>query len=195
MSVLNEPVLVLNSGWAPVETCTVRKAFEKVFGEKAKIVNTDDCSVHDFMSWAELDVRVGHHAIRTSHMNIRAPEVIVLKSDAKIGRKRDIIAFSRRNLMKRDSGTCQYCGKQASSEKMTIDHIMPKTRGGKSQWMNCVMSCFACNSLKANKTPDEAGMRLRSKPFEPRWSPIFRIAINRYKQSWQNFLPEKLLNR
>jgi len=191
--VLGEPVLVLNKNWLPIETCSVRRAFEKLFAEKAHFINTEDCSTHDFLSWAELYVPEGCPVIKTSRMHIRAPEVIVLTSAAKTVRKRDGIVFSRRNLIRRDHGVCQYCGEQPDLVDLTIDHIFPKTRGGKSSWTNCVMSCFDCNSFKADRTPEEAGMKLLSRPLEPGWSPLFRVSPNRYKPSWHQFVSKNLV--
>jgi 5-methylcytosine-specific restriction endonuclease McrA len=189
-AILNEPVLVLSKNWLPMETCTARKAFVSVFAEKALFVNIEDCSTHDFMSWASLEVLDGQPCLKTARMHIRLPEVVVLSSPGRPEKKRDTIVFSRRNLMKRDRHICQYCGKQFQPADLTIDHILPKTRGGKSAWLNCVMSCFDCNSFKSNRTPAEAGMALLNKPSEPRWSPIFRVPHSRYKESWKQFVPE-----
>lgn len=192
MSVLNEPVLVLNKGWNPIGTYTVRTAFKQVFADKAKIVDPSSCEIHDFESWVKLPIIEGHLTIQTYNSGFRAPEVIVLESDGKFGR-RDKLAFSRRNLMKRDGHTCQYCGKSPSTEKLTIDHIVPKSRGGKSLWNNCVMACLPCNFAKANRTPDEAGMKLRIKPFEPKWTPVFKVAPSKFKASWGQFIGDKLM--
>lgn len=191
--VLNEPVLELNNAWVPVGTCTVRNAFEKVFAERAKIMDVNDaaCSLHDFMAWAELPPIEGHQVIRTAQMHIRAPEVIVLASDARIGKRRKVIAFSRTNLLKRDNHTCQYCGKtppEISVKDMTIDHVYPRANGGRGGWLNCVAACFPCNSKKGKRTPEEANMTLLGKPFEPRWSPIFRVHAQKIKPSWAHFL-------
>ncbi len=189
MSVLNEPVLVLNCGWNPLKTTTVQDAFTCIFAEKAKILNPDDCSVHDFESWIMLPVGI-HPCIRTYSSSIRLPEVIVLASDGRFGR-RDKIAFSRKNLLKRDGNVCQYCGCGPTDEKLTIDHVFPRSRGGKGGWLNCVAACWTCNSSKKNKTPEEAGMKLLSKPYEPKWSPVFRSSG--FKPSWAQFLPDKLM--
>jgi len=192
MSVLNEPVLVLNKAWNPIGTYTVRTAFKQVFADKAKIVDPLDSSLHDFESWVLLPLIAGEAFVHTYSSGFRAPEIIVLESDGKFGR-RDKLAFSRRNLMKRDGHTCQYCGKSPTTDKLTIDHVMPKSRGGKSLWHNCVMACLPCNFVKANRTPDEAGMKLRVKPFEPKWTPVFKVAPTKFKPSWKHFINEKSL--
>jgi hypothetical protein len=188
---LFEPVLVLNHSWVPIGTYTVRKAFKKIISGKAKIVDHEDCSLHDFESWIQLPVRDGDKMFPTYMAGFRVPEIIVINSDGRLGRRKMVVAFSRKHLMKRDNHCCQYCGKQ--KPQMTIDHILPKARGGKSSWTNCVMSCLDCNFKKADKTPEEAGLRLLKRPTEPTWSPIFRVSMNKYKTSWRNFLPEKVL--
>jgi len=185
MSVLVEPVLVLNTHWIPIDTCTVRQAFTKLFAEKARIVDPSDCGVHDFESWIMLPVGSNDIIVPTVSGGFRIPEVIVLNSDGKHGRRRKI-AFSRKNLSKRDNGTCQYCGKTAG--EMTVEHVMPASRGGKGGWLNCVLACLPCNFKKGDRTPEEAGMPLRQKPFEPRWSPIFRVANSKQKESWGQFV-------
>lgn len=190
MSVLNEPVLVLNKGWMPLEACTVRKAFTKVFADNAKIIDPSDCQTYDFESWIKLPLRDGDKMITTYMSGFRAPEVIVLASDGKPGRRRNKIAFSRRNLIRRDGNTCQYCGDHSSGVELTVDHVFPQSRGGQSIWINCVAACLPCNFKKGNRTPEEANMELLTKPYEPKWSPIFRISTLKYKESWKQFLPE-----
>lgn len=190
MSVLNEPVLVLNRNWVPIETVTVARAFSYIFAEKAKFIDPTDCSLYDFMGWADLPVAEGQPFLRTSRMHIRAPEIIVLTKSHGVARRKETMAFSRRNLCKRDMMTCQYCGSQPIPKELTIDHIVPKKRGGKSSWTNCVMSCFPCNSKKADKMLAESGLKLMHQPYEPKWSPIFRVHPGKYKESWKGFVQE-----
>lgn len=190
MSVLNEPVLVLNKGWMPLEVCTVRDAFTKVLAEKARIIDQDDYLSHDLESWMELPLRDGDKMIRTYMSGFRAPEIIVLSSDGKPSRRRNKIAWSRRNVIHRDGKTCQYCGDKPTMADMTIDHVMPQCRGGKSIWTNTVAACLSCNFKKGKQTPDEAGMPLNTVPHEPKWSPTFRVTADKHKESWKKFLNE-----
>ena len=83
------------------------------------------------------------------------------------------VAFSRRNIFKRDRFTCQFCGRQPGSEELTIDHVVPRSRGGTSTWENCVLACVPCNARKANRTPEQAGMKLRRAPVRPAWKPLY----------------------
>lgn len=198
---LSEHVLVLNKSWNAIDTCTVASAFSKLFCGSAKFIDIETFILHSVEGWLNLKVESGDRAITTSRISLRVPEVIVLTSD--IMPRRRVMQFSRRNLIRRDNHTCQYCG---AKEQLTVDHVTPKTRGGKSNWSNCVMACFSCNSRKANRTPDEADMPLLarsdikdlypydssrwSRLYEPAWSPVFRVPSNKLREAWIKFLPE-----
>jgi len=189
MNVLNESVLVLNKFWQSIETCTVKTAFCKVFSDRARIINPEDNSEHDFVSWAELKPKENQPYVTTGYLNLRLPEVIVLTSDHHM-RTKEKVTFSKRNLMKRDNYTCAYCGKRFDSSELTMDHIIPRSRGkeGRSSWMNCVMACWGCNQKKDNRTPEEAGIKLLIKPYEPKWTPLFRLPAHKHKESWKKFI-------
>lgn len=186
MSVLLEPVLVLNKSWTPITTYTCRKAFKKILSGKAKIVDRD-CQVYDFESWIQQPLRDGDLMIPTYCAGFRVPEVIVLESD-KGFMHRKMMPYSTRNLKKRDGHTCMYCGKKPSLSEQTVDHVIPKSRGGQSNWLNCVLACFPCNFKKSNRTLAESGMKLIRKPHEPKWTPTFRVSDHRAKESWKQFL-------
>jgi 5-methylcytosine-specific restriction endonuclease McrA len=205
MAILDEFVLMLNKNWVPVETCTVRDAFCHLFAETGKFVRPDDFSVHSLESWLDLPVGPDEPAIRSARLSIKVPEIIVLKNGVAPPKK--VMVFSKRNLLKRDRGTCQYCGHKPGQEELTMDHVLPRKRGGKSSWINCVLSCKPCNSKKADKMADEAGMSLRprpelklmfptqptkwAQPYEPAWSPVFKVSGQRFKESWTHFVGEK----
>ena len=183
-------VLVLNKQWIPIDSCTVYTAFSKLFSESAKFMDLETSELHGVQAWLDLPVWNGMPCLIASKGAIRIPEVMVLV-DSEAFPKRRVMQFSRRNLLRRDKHTCQYCGK---TEELTIDHVFPRTKGGKSVWKNCVMACLRCNSRKADRTPEEANMVLKQKPFEPAWSPVFRVAPERRKESWKRFLPESAYN-
>jgi 5-methylcytosine-specific restriction endonuclease McrA len=96
------------------------------------------------------------------------------------------IDLSRKNILKRDNHRCQYCGKKTLD--ITIDHIMPKSRGGIDTWDNLVAACVRCNNRKGNRTPDEAGMKLLSKPRRPNHIMFLKQYIGRTEDSWRPFL-------
>ena len=116
------------------------------------------------------------------------PEVILLARYGKVPGRH--LVFSRRNLFKRDRYTCQYCGKQPGRDELTIDHVLPRSRGGSSTWLNCVLACLACNTRKGNRTPADAGMRLRGTPTEPRWSAQMVLGSVGRKASWERFMSD-----
>ena len=101
----------------------------------------------------------------------RAPEVICLAHYDRLPGA--AVTFSRRNVAKRDHHTCQYCGAQPGAEAITIDHVVPRSQGGASSWTNCVAACIRCNALKADRTPEQAGMKPRRRPVRPEWKPLY----------------------
>jgi 5-methylcytosine-specific restriction endonuclease McrA len=204
-SVLDEFVLTLNKSWAPIGTCTVRTAFTHICAGTAKFLDSDTFAPHDFDTWAELPLRPNDSVVRTGRCEIRAPEVMILRY-AKVP-SRSIMAYSRRNLMKRDKYMCQYCGNKFHPKDLTEEHVIPASRGGPSYWTNCVAACKTCNSRKGDMTPEEAGMTLLvrpemklmhprepnkwTQPYVPAWSPIFNVGPDRFKETWTGFVGEK----
>src|SRR5262249_41394190 len=135
--------------------------------------------------------RDGEPFIRAVRSRLRVPEVIVLARYDRL--PASAVTFSRRNVYKRDHYTCQYCGAQPGSEELTIDHGLPRSQGGISTWENCVLACIACNKLKADRTPHQAAMRLRSHPGRPQWKPMY-ASPNVRIESWSKFVSEAYWN-
>ena len=99
------------------------------------------------------------------------------------------VAVKKANLMVRDNGTCQYCGKSLSHGQATIDHVIPVSRGGKHDWKNVVLSCKECNNVKADRLPDEAGMKLRSRPYTPTRAILYRKYMEQpHYEQWVPYL-------
>ena len=184
--VLTLPTLVLNRGWTPIRVTPVKDAISLVCKGSAKIVEPHTYETFDFDSWAALRASDGEPHIRTIKLQIRVPEVVVLTLYD--GTPQREIVFSRRNIFKRDRYTCVYCGVQPGSENLTIDHVVPRSRGGISSWENTVLACVACNKRKANRTPEEAKMKLRRKPSRPRWSPALVVPLGHRRESWEAFV-------
>ncbi|MCK4414772.1 MAG: HNH endonuclease [Candidatus Eisenbacteria sp.] len=189
---LNSPALVLNRGWYPIGTTTVRDAICLVFREAAKALDHQDCSIHDFDSWTSLSVARGEPCIRTVRLSIRIPEVIILTRYDAIPHHR--VPFSRRNIYKRDRYRCQYCGARPPVAELTVDHVVPRSMGGRSTWKNCVLACLRCNRRKASRTLSDARLRLRVSPREPHWSPCISIPVAKRRASWEQFVSEKYWN-
>lgn len=187
-AVLQEPTLVLNKSWMPIQTTTVREAVALVAKGSAYIIDPDTYEQHDLETWDDVSraKAIVDNLVRSPKLSLAAPEVIVLTGYDSMGERS--VVFSRRNLFKRDRYTCQYCGDQPGTAEMTIDHIMPKSRGGRSSWENCVLACIDCNKDKDDKTPKEAKMKLRKEPVKPSWKVLQQVPPKRVRLSWQKFL-------
>ncbi len=186
---LNQGVLVLNRHWTAVHICSVRRALILLFQDLAKVV-TDDFQTYDFHSWRELSSHVAEHGnqfIRTPAFKLLVPEVILLHGFQRVPPR--TIKFNRRNIYLRDNYTCQYCGRHPRREDLTIDHIIPRSRGGRSTWENVALACLPCNVRKGCRTPEEAGMKLLTAPRRPHWLATLRHALQGPPRPiWQKFV-------
>lgn len=187
--VLTQPTLVLNKSWVAIDTTSVMDAMRLLFKGAAVAIRPDTYEVHGFDSWTALAAAEDEPHVKTTRLRIPVPEVIALTGYN--GVPQQSVNFTRRNLFKRDKMTCQYCGDQPGSAELTIDHVIPRARGGQSGWENCVLACLPCNMRKADKTVRQAGMQLRTTPVRPAWKPSLGIPIGRVKQSWEKFVSER----
>ena len=187
--ILGRPVLVLNRRWDAIRTSTVRDAIGLVAKGSAFVIDPKTYERHDLLSWNDVSraaAAVGDGVIRSQHLALTAPEVVVLSGYE--GRGERSVTFSRRNIFKRDKYTCQYCGVQPGPEELTIDHVFPRSRGGTSSWQNCLLACVKCNAKKANRTPKEAGMTARKTPKRPSWKMLAQVHPKLRRESWEQFL-------
>ena len=157
-----DKVLVLNSDYTPLNVTTIRRGFILVVKGKAEILREDTqkivTSVGEFVR--PLIIRLLNYVRYVS-----AP-----------------LKLSRKRLYKRDDNQCVYCG---SRKTLTIDHVMPKSRGGKNSWMNLVTCCTPCNIKKGNRTPEEANMKMNNKPYQPN---IFSAVVSQdVEELWNDF--------
>jgi 5-methylcytosine-specific restriction endonuclease McrA len=154
----------------------------------ARAVHPLDYSLYDFEDWCELS-RAGEQGrfINTVSLRIRIPEVILLKGFNDFIRHE--VRFSRRNIFERDKNTCQYCGRRMPKSDVTLDHVVPRSRGGIDSWENLVLACMECNVRKGNRTPEEAHMPLFRKPTKPAWLPTLGTRLPTSQlNSWQRFV-------
>lgn len=188
--ILNRPVLALNKGWTPIHIRSVKEAIRSASSDCAKIIDTKDdyLSMYTWNDWIQLLPGENEEFIRTAKLQIRIPEVIVLTDYSSIPEME--IRLTRRNLLLRDDSCCQYCGKKVTNKDFTIDHIVPRSHGGKNSWENFVVACFPCNIKKRNRTPKEAGMPLKTKPIKPNWYPLASRYNCNSPASWKKFLPK-----
>ena len=189
---LNERTLVLNRHWLAIDTVSVRRALCMLYTDVARAVAPETFEVHDWGSWASLRVEEGQPCVRSVRFEIRVPEIILLLVYDRIPRKR--VIFSRRNLFRRDRFMCQYCGRQPGRGELSIDHVNPRSRGGRSTWANCVVACLRCNKRKSNRTLGESGLTMLCEPREPAWSPYLSLNLGRRRVSWERFISEKYWN-
>jgi 5-methylcytosine-specific restriction endonuclease McrA len=160
-------VLVLNASYEPLNVTSVRRAHVLVFKGKAEVI--EDAGKPLRSAAAEF---VWPHVIRLLQY-VRVPKSVQRK-------------ISRRALFARDGWRCQYCGSEGG--KLTLDHVVPRSRGGESSWENVVTSCSPCNLRKGNRTLDEAGMRLHALPRPPAPALFVTLAAPRVPDGWQPYL-------
>jgi 5-methylcytosine-specific restriction endonuclease McrA len=154
--------LVLSSAYEPINQISWQSAVIAVLGDRPVEV---------------LEVYEDRE-IRSVNFSMKIPAVIRFIA-AKIGNKRGV-RFSRENVYTRDKGRCQYCTGKVTRREATYDHVVPRSRGGKTRWDNIVIACVACNSHKANRTSQEARMRLMSTPVKPKYLPdTLRLTFTR----------------
>jgi 5-methylcytosine-specific restriction endonuclease McrA len=186
---LGTPVLVLNRCWIPVHVTSARRALCLVYQGAARVVAPDTLQVLGFDEWVGLPDPPCAFWIRSVRFLVPVPEVIHLADYDRIPSYE--APFTRRNLYQRDDYTCQYCGIRLTADRLSIDHVRPRSKGGKTSWDNCVLACVRCNTRKADRTPKEARLRLRRAPLRPRWSPYLSVAQDKQLPSWRRFLGER----
>jgi 5-methylcytosine-specific restriction endonuclease McrA len=194
-SALDASVLVLNRLFMAVRVVRARHAFVLLWKQTAEVVSVEDESfaTYDFTSWTEVSAYrrqfepAKHDWVHTVRFEIAVPRVIRLLSYDRLPKTR--VRLNRRNLFARDSNRCQYCGKRFRTPELSIDHVLPRSRGGRTVWPNVVCACMKCNVRKGGRTPVEAGMRLIREPVQPRFSPVISLhAVNEKYRSWKQFL-------
>lgn len=159
-------VLVLNQDYQAISVCSVERAFVLVFLNKAEMV-----------------ADAGALALKTVKAAFKRPLVIRLCRFVHIPFKK--VSLTRQNIFKRDSFRCAYCGKR---EELTLDHIVPRSQGGIDSWHNLVSACQKCNTYKGNRTPEEAGMKMLTKPYRPSFIMFLRDFSGNIHDEWKPFL-------
>jgi len=183
-------VLVLNRLWQAVNLCSVSRAVALLYTGYAQVVYEDGgvFNTFSFNEWCDFSTgHTGDDVVRTISLRIRVPRIILLRFFDRLPHKD--IKFTRHNVFERDKNTCQYCGHKFERKDLNIDHIVPRQRGGHTTWTNVVCSCVDCNRRKANRSPEEAHMRLIREPKKPHWRPFVEISfIKTIDHSWRHFL-------
>jgi 5-methylcytosine-specific restriction endonuclease McrA len=186
-------VLVLNRNWQAVNIVGVRRAFSLLCQDHARVINTrnGEFAPMDAAEWIGYSQESGPHpdnlVIHTVRLKILVPKVLLLRSFDRLPVTE--IKFNRENVFIRDNYTCQYTGKRCRPADLTLDHVIPRERGGKTSWENIVTCRRDINSLKANQLPHEAGLKLIRKPIKPKWRPFSAVvAESGMEREWRHFL-------
>lgn len=183
---LESTVLVLNKSFFPVHVTSLKRAICMLYRGVAKAVD-EQYQSFDFHSWSELSAAMHQESIGLVDKVIRVPRVILLSAYDHLP-KRDI-RFSRLNIMIRDGYTCQYCSRRLKRSQLNLDHVIPRSRGGKTTWENVVVSCLVCNCKKGGRTPREAGLKILRKPFRPNAFPLSMLISKRtLHEAWRPYL-------
>jgi len=164
---VNNHVLVLNQNYEPLSICNVRRAVILLYLGKAEVVN-----------------RLDNCFLRSVKLRLPVPTVVRLLLFKRIPRKE--VVLSRKNILMRDNFQCQYCGRK--HVELTVDHVIPRDRGGREIWENLVCACLRCNKIKGNRTPEEADLMLLSAPRKPSYIAFFRYYVGGVHETWKPYL-------
>ena len=159
-------VLVLNQDYQAISVCSVERAFVLVFLNKAELVSENSLKT-----------------MRTVTSHFRRPLVIRLNRYVQIPFKK--ISLTRQNIFKRDGFRCQYCG---TRDGLTLDHVLPRSKGGHDSWHNLITACQKCNTYKGNRTPEEAEMIIKVKPYRPSFIMYLRDFSGKIAEEWKPYL-------
>ena len=163
---IRESVLVLNQNYQAIGVCSAERAFVLVYMRKAEMLSD-----------------VPSRVLQTVCDSFKFPSIIRLFRYISIPYKK--VNLSRQNIFKRDRLKCVYCG---SKDNLTLDHVLPKSLGGRDTWDNLVTACQKCNSKKGSMTPEQAGMELRSKPFRPSFVMFLSNFAGSIRDDWKPYL-------
>ncbi|HIQ05966.1 MAG TPA: HNH endonuclease [Anaerolineae bacterium] len=162
-------VLVLNATYEPLSVVSIKRAVILLLKEKAELVEAAEARLH------------------AERFSLPVPLVIRLVYYVRIPRRLSL-PLTRRTVLARDHYTCQYCGAMPGKALLTVDHVLPRSRGGETTWDNVVTACRRCNQRKGNRTPVEAGMQLRSRPRRPRYVALALLGESSPPESWSKYL-------
>jgi 5-methylcytosine-specific restriction endonuclease McrA len=188
-------VLVLNKHYMAIRVVGARRAFSLLCRDLAEVVSLekDSYTNYDFRSWCEVS-RFRHEFepdaydwVSTVNFYVAVPRIIRLLFYDRLPRTE--VKFNRRNIFARDKNHCQYCGKRFPTTELSLDHVIPRSIGGKATWENIVCACSQCNAKKGGRTPKQANMTLIQKPIKPKHSPLLHIHLGHQRyNSWKQFL-------
>ena len=162
-------VLVLNQDYTPITICSVQRAFTLIFLGKADLIE-----------------EIKEKSLRSITTKFPFPSVVRINKYVHIPYKR--VVMTRQNIFKRDEGKCQYCG---TTKELTLDHVIPRSKGGRSTWLNLVTACKKCNSLKGDQSLEKSKLKLSKKPVKPSYISFLRMQKGNYQERWNQYLSTK----
>jgi len=165
---MDASVLVLNATYEPLNVVSVKRAIVLLLKEKAEVVEAAQAK------------------LRAERIAFDLPLVIRLIAYVKVPRLS--LPLTRRTVLARDMYTCQYCGRQPGKANLTVDHVVPRSRGGTTSWENVVAACIICNQRKGDRVPQEASLFLRARPARPRYVAIVLLGHPRPPAVWAKYL-------
>ena len=195
-SALDSSVLILNRFYMAIRVVSVRRAFTLLYRECAEAIALEDdqYASYDFASWCELsemastEKQPDEEYIQAVGFELLVPRICRLTRFDRMPVQS--VRFNRKNLFARDDHRCQYCGQDKPSHQLSVDHVTPRSQGGKTTWENVVCCCLKCNSRKGGRTPKQAGMTLRTDPCKPKVNPaLTQPIIDPRYECWKTFLP------
>jgi len=194
-SALDCSVLVLNRFYMAVRVVDVRRAMTLLYRGCAEVIviEEDQYANYDFENWCELselhamEKQNGEDYLRTPTRELQVPRIVRLVLYDRI--PKSTVRFNRKTLFARDGYRCQYCGQTRPMSQLSLDHVVPRSQGGKTTWENVVCSCMGCNGKKGGRTPVQASMKLLTTPIRPHANPGIAVTLQdpRY-HSWKTFL-------
>ena len=164
---MNDSVLLLNSTYEPLGIVDLARAVRLLFARKVEVIHR------------------GGRDVQTTSIAFPLPSVVRMLYYVRRARKR--VALTKKNVLLRDDYTCAYCVARGGHD-MTVDHVVPRSRGGVSTWENCVLACVECNKRKADRSPAQSGLRLRKAPRKPSWKALVQVPARERRESWDKFL-------
>ena len=199
---LSSSVLVLNRFYMAVHVVNVRRALGLLFRELAEVIHLEEGQYANYNFDRAREISALRSSFKRQHedwihainFELQAPRVIRLLSYDRVPRQ--TLRFNRRNLFARDGNRCQYCGHSFPTSELSLDHIVPRSRGGDTSWENVVCACVACNVTQKGPHAAKAHMKLIRHPVKPKRSPLVSVKLDNPKyESWKTFVDNRVLER
>lgn len=170
---MTSSVLVLNQDFSPLTVCSRERAFLLIYLKKADLLSADKNAV-----------------LRSVSKTFQSPSVIKINRYVNIPYRG--VVLTRHNIFKRDGNQCQYCG---TSKDLTLDHLIPRSKGGKSTWSNLVTACKTCNARKGDFTPEKVGLKLKNRPSKPSYVMFLMDHSGQVREEWRQYLEPHLKSK